>query len=82
MNATDLRGASRLAIQATLGLTHLVENLHHNILRTPLPLGETSHAPTTGITGLVYRSIRGVTRLVGGSLDRSEEHTSELQSPC
>ena len=69
MNASDLRGASRLAIQATLGLTHLVENLHHNILRTPLPLGETSHAPTTGITGLVYRSIRGVTRLVGGSLD-------------
>jgi hypothetical protein len=67
--ASDLRGASRLAVDATLGLTHLVENLHHNILRTPWPLGEASQQPTRGLTGLVYRSIRGVTRLVGGSLD-------------
>jgi hypothetical protein len=67
--ASDLRGASRLAVDATLGLTHLVENLHHNILRTPWPLGEATQQPTRGLTGLVYRSIRGVTRLVGGSLD-------------
>lgn len=67
--ASDLRGASRLAVDATLGLTDLVENLHHNILRVPGPLGAASQAPTSGITGLVYRSIRGVTRLVGGTLD-------------
>ena len=67
--ASDLRGASRLAVDATLGLTSLVENLHHNILRVPGPLGTVSQQPTSGITGLVYRSIRGVTRLVGGSLD-------------
>ena len=67
--ASDLRGASRLAVDATLGLTSLVENLHHNILRVPGPLGAVSDQPTGGITGLVYRSIRGVTRLVGGSLD-------------
>ncbi|HSQ71979.1 MAG TPA: alpha/beta hydrolase, partial [Rubrivivax sp.] len=67
--ASDLRGASRLAVDATLGLTRLVENLHHNILRTPAPLGTVSHGSTRGITGLVYRSIRGVTRLVGGSVD-------------
>jgi pimeloyl-ACP methyl ester carboxylesterase len=69
LRATDLRGAGRLAVDATLGLTRLVENLHHNILRTPLPLGAVSEQPTGGITGLVYRSIRGVTRLVGGSVD-------------
>ncbi|HSM21783.1 MAG TPA: alpha/beta hydrolase, partial [Rubrivivax sp.] len=67
--ASDLRGASRLAVDATLGLTSLVENLHHNILRTPGPLGAVTQQPAGGITGLVYRSIRGVTRLVGGSLD-------------
>nr|HMN81656.1 alpha/beta hydrolase [Burkholderiaceae bacterium] len=67
--ASDLRGASRLAIDATLGLTDLVENLHRNISLAPAPLGQVSQRPTTGITGLVYRSIRGVTRLVGGSLD-------------
>jgi hypothetical protein len=67
--ASDLRGVSRLAVDATLGLTHLVEHLHHNIRRVPPPLGEVSQPPTRGITGLVYRSIRGVTRLVGGSVD-------------
>ena len=69
LRATDLRGVGRLAVDATLGLTGLVEHLHHNILRTPGPLGAVSERPTGGITGLVYRSIRGVTRLVGGSVD-------------
>ena len=67
--ASDLRGASRLAVDATLGLTGLVENLHRNITLAPAPLGPVSLRPTAGITGLVYRSIRGVTRLVGGSID-------------
>ncbi|MBX3599816.1 MAG: alpha/beta fold hydrolase [Rubrivivax sp.] len=67
--ASDLRGAGRLAVDAVLGLTDLVENLHHNILRVPAPLGAVSEQPTSGLTGLVYRSIRGVTRLAGGTLD-------------
>ncbi len=65
----DLRGASRLAIDATLGVTDLVETMHHNILRVPGIFGTATQAPAKGITGLVYRSIRGVTRLVGGSID-------------
>ena len=69
LRAADLRGVGRLAVDATLGLTGLVEHLHHNILRTPGPLAAVSERPTGGITGLVYRSIRGVTRLVGGSID-------------
>ena len=69
VRANDLRGVGRLAIEATLGLTQLVENLHHNILRTPGILGTPTQAPAKGITGLVYKSIRGVTRLVGGGID-------------
>ena len=65
----DLRGAGRLAIDATIGLTSLVETMHHNILRTPGVLGEKTQEPAGGITGLVYKSIRGVTRLVGGGID-------------
>jgi len=66
---SDARGASRLAIDLTLLLTDLVETMHHNILRTPGPMGAATFEPTTGITGLVYRSVRGVTRLVGGGID-------------
>ena len=80
--ASDLRGAGRLAVDATLGLTQLVENLHHNIMRVPGPLGATSDQPTRGITGLVYRSIRGVTRLVGGTLDALLGQLSALLGPA
>ncbi len=69
VRVADLRGASRLAIDATIGLTSLVETMHHNILRTPGVLGEATQEPATGITGFVYKSIRGVTRLVGGGID-------------
>ena len=65
----DLRGASRLVIDLTLLVTGLVETMHHNIARSPRPLGPATLAPTQGITGLVYRSVRGITRLVGGSID-------------
>ena len=66
---TDLRGASRLAVDGVLGLTHLVESLHHNIARRPGIFGPSVPGPTRGITGFSYRSVRWVTKLVGGSLD-------------
>ncbi len=66
---SDLRGIHRLASDATVGITDLVEALHHTILRTALPFGRYSDGRTRGITGLVYRTIRGVTRLVGGGGD-------------
>ena len=82
LQAADLRGIGRLAIDATLGLTDLVENLHHNILRVPSPLGTPSEQPTTGLTGFVYRSIRGVTRLVGSSVDVLLGQISALLGPA
>jgi pimeloyl-ACP methyl ester carboxylesterase len=69
IHVADLRGASRLAIDAAIGLASLVETMHHNVLRTPGILGEPTQQPATGITGFVYKSIRGVTRLVGGGID-------------
>ncbi len=66
---SDLRGAARLATDATAGLTDLVEALHERIARLPGMPPPAVGGRTRGITGLVYRSIRGVARLVGGSLD-------------
>ena len=69
-HVSDLRGASRLAIDATAGLTGLVEAIHGNIARTPTKLGgPLVGGAVNGVTGLVYKGIRGVTRAVGGSLD-------------
>ena len=65
----DIRGAARLAIEATTGVARVVEHMHRNI-RSPLSLlGTPPEGPMGGITGLVYTSIRSITRLVGGSID-------------
>lgn len=64
--AQQLRGTSRLATDAVAGVTDLVEAMHAEIARLPLAAAA---GRTTGITGLVYRSVRGVTQLVGGGLD-------------
>ncbi len=69
LRPSDLHGLSRLGIDAVTGLTDLVEAMHHNIASKPGLLGKPPAGRTRGITGLVYRSIHGVTRLVGGSLD-------------
>ena len=69
LHLSDLRGLQRLASDATIGLTDLVEALHHAIGRAPGVLGAAPAGRTRGITGLVYRSVRGVTRVVGASVD-------------
>ncbi len=69
VHPSDLRGASRLAIDAVIGVTQLVEAMHHNIASVSMPLGKPASGTTGGITGLAYRTVRGVTRLVGGGID-------------
>jgi hypothetical protein len=69
LRASDVRGAARLATDATAGLTDLVEAVHARIARVPLPGRGEPPVRTRGVTGLVYKSIRGVTRLTGGSVD-------------
>jgi len=64
--AQQLRGTGRLAVDAVTGITNLVEAMHAEIARLPLTA---QRERTSGITGLAYRSVRGVTRLVGGGLD-------------
>lgn len=65
----DLRGATRLAADATAGLADLVEAMHERIARLPGVAPPALAGRTRGVTGLVYKSVRGITRLVGGSVD-------------
>ncbi len=67
--ASDLRGASRLIIDATTGITDLVEAMHRNIARVPVVTTSAEDGRTSGIAGFVYRTVRGVTRVVGGGID-------------
>jgi len=69
LHPADLRGFARLATQATAGLADLVEAVHDTIARPAGRGGTQAPGRTRGLTGLVYKSVRGVTRLVGGGLD-------------
>ena len=60
LHPADLVGLSRLAVDGTVGLTELVEAMHANISGSPT---------ATGITALVYESVRAVTGLVSGGID-------------
>src|SRR5262249_23389797 len=65
----DLGGASRLVIDATRRVTDLVEAMHLTIGGGPAILGRPLERPTRAITGVVYGAIRGVTKLVGASIE-------------
>lgn len=65
----ELRGATRLAVEATRGVTALVEKMHVTIASGPALLGRPLAVPARLATRAVYASIQGITNLVGGSLD-------------
>src|SRR5262249_16754600 len=77
----DLRGATRLAVEATRGVTDLVEAMHHHIGGGPSVLGRPLEGPTRLLTRPVYGSIRGVTRLVGAGIDVALAQLAGLLAP-
>ncbi|MDP1685963.1 triacylglycerol lipase [Hydrogenophaga sp.] len=69
LRPSDLQAAVRLATQATTGVIGIAEGVHQSVRRKlGLPAG-TEHDRTGGLTGQIYRGIRGVTELVGHGLD-------------
>ena len=71
LHASDIRGMAQLATEATSGVVSMAEGVHQSVLSTlGIPPGNTPEQ-TGGITGLLYESIRGVTRLLGKKLDRA-----------
>lgn len=85
VHLSDIHGYSRLAVEATLGVTNLVESMHHSILGIPAPIGKSAARPPSGIHGLVYqvlkktsaqvyKIVRQIATLVGGGFDAALEH--------
>lgn len=68
LRLSDLHGLAQLGGDATLGVTDLVEAMHAAIARPHRALTASAPQRTSGIAGLVYRSIRGVTRAAATGL--------------
>ena len=66
---SDIRGASRVVIDAIVGITGVVEAMHVSIAHLPGVSRASASGRARGITGLVYRSVRLVAGGVGHALD-------------
>lgn len=65
LQARDIRGLTQLATEAAIGVSGITEGVHQSVLGT---MGVAAGKPagrTSGITGLVYRGINSLTKLVG-----------------
>ncbi len=69
LHPSDIRGVSRLVVDAIVGIAHLVEAMHVNIAHLPGLPRPVVPGPAGGITGLVYRSVRLIAAGVGQVLD-------------
>ncbi len=71
LRASDARAVVQLAAQATQGVARIAEGVHQSVWATlGAPAGKAVDQ-TRGITGLVYKSIHGVTQLLGAGADKA-----------
>lgn len=68
-SVSDLRGVGQLAVAAVIGTTQLVEEMHARIVRALPVVGKPTASALLSLPTLAYRSVRGVTRLVGAAVD-------------
>lgn len=69
MQISDVRGALKLAVQATTGVTRMVEGVHQSVWdRLGVPGGQVEGS-TRGVTGTVYQLINGIANASGSSAD-------------
>ena len=68
-HAEDLRGAARLAAEATRGITDLVEAMHRTIAGGPALLGKPLAKPAEIFTKVAYAPTHKVTGWVAGGLE-------------
>ena len=58
-----------MAIDATIGITDLIEALHHNIIGRSGLGSVRQDGRTGGLAGMVYDTVRGTTRVAGYGVD-------------
>ena len=90
LRASDLRGITQLATQATVGVARIAEGVHQSVWSTLGAPGGPQEGQTRGLTAWVYRSIEGIAQLLGKGADTAmarlfplleEAGTAEPESP-
>lgn len=84
---SDLQGLNYLVTEAIVNITTIVESLHHRINRVSGLLGHPAKERTSGISGGVYKGVRGLAKLIGHAIDvplavLNRAYTKEPNSPA
>jgi len=79
LSKKEVLGLSRLVIQGVIGVTDVVEAMHSNISRVAPPIGRGRKRRARGLSGQVYSSVRGVTRLVGLGLETAHRWLPDIR---
>jgi pimeloyl-ACP methyl ester carboxylesterase len=67
----DLQGLTRLVTDATVGVTELVEAMHHRVVHPPfIPSTPIQHLISKS-SGIIYKTIKWSTKFVGNGLDKA-----------
>ena len=69
LRPSDLRAAAQLASQATQGVINITEGVHQSVRRRLGLSNGASVEQASGLTGQIYRGVRGVAHIVGHGLD-------------
>lgn len=77
-SSRDALGTGKLAVDGVLAVTDIVEDMHQTIVSMAGALGKSESGRTSGISGLVYQSIRSISGLVGSAMALPLQHLSEL----
>jgi len=75
---TDLRGVSNLTIDAITGITDIVDSLHFEISTVSGILAKPEQERKKGISGLVYKSIHTISKIVGGGINVLTKQLSQV----
>lgn len=78
LRASDIKGIAQLATQGTLGVTSIVEGAHQAIWGTLGLPGGKEPGTTRGITGMVFQTVQGITKLVGNGAEAVLTHLQPM----
>jgi pimeloyl-ACP methyl ester carboxylesterase len=81
LQPSDLRGLTQLGFDAALGITDLVEAMHHTIISGAGIAGTPPAGRPSGITGFVYGTVRGTTRLIGRGINTALRAVTPAAAP-
>ncbi|HUH74159.1 MAG TPA: alpha/beta hydrolase [Chitinophagales bacterium] len=75
---SDLQGIVQIIKDSTIGITQIVQAMHHTIVHPPTLPSTPIQNLVTNIAGIAYKNIQWTTNLIGNGLDKTLEYIVPL----